>query len=294
MGAIGATARTLFLFIFMIALFTLIGWVVGTFLFPGNWLATMVTFILMAAAINVITYFFSAKIVLFTYKAKMVSENEAPRLYRIVRQVAQKANLPMPKVAILPTQTPNAFATGRNPKNAVVAATEGILQLLDDNELEGVLAHEMAHVRNRDILVMTIAATLAGAISIAARWALIGGLFGGGGNRNQNGWLLILVAVTAPIAALMVQLAVSRSREYGADRGGAEISGRPLYLAKALEKLEVGNRRRPLDYGSPASSSMFIVNPFRGGGFVSLFSTHPPVQERIKRLQKMADDLGQY
>jgi heat shock protein HtpX len=152
----------------------------------------------------------------------------------------------------------------------------------------------MAHVRNRDILVMTIAATLAGAISIAARWALIGGLFGGGGNRNQNGWLLILVAVTAPIAALMVQLAVSRSREYGADRGGAEISGRPLYLAKALEKLEVGNRRRPLDYGSPASSSMFIVNPFRGGGFVSLFSTHPPVQERIKRLQKMADDLGQY
>jgi len=254
----------------------------------------MVTFILMAAAINVITYFFSAKIVLFTYKAKMVSENEAPRLYRIVRQVAQKANLPMPKVAILPTQTPNAFATGRNPKNAVVAATEGILQLLDDNELEGVLAHEMAHVRNRDILVMTIAATLAGAISIAARWALIGGLFGGGGNRNQNGWLLILVAVTAPIAALMVQLAVSRSREYGADRGGAEISGRPLYLAKALEKLEVGNRRRPLDYGSPASSSMFIVNPFRGGGFVSLFSTHPPVQERIKRLQKMADDLGQY
>jgi heat shock protein HtpX len=252
----------------------------------------MVAFILLAAAINVITYFFSAKIVLFTYKAKMVSESEAPRLYRIVSQVAQKANLPMPKVAIIPTQTPNAFATGRNPRNAVVAATEGILQLLDDNELEGVLSHEMAHVRNRDILVMTIAATLAGAISIAARWALIGGMFGG--NRNQNGWLLLVVAITAPIAAIMIQLAVSRSREYGADRGGAEICGRPLYLARALEKLEEGNRRRPLNYGSPASSSMFIVNPFNGGGFVSLFSTHPPVKERVRRLQKMADDMGQY
>ena len=291
MGAFGATIRTLFLFLFMFGLFALIGYVLG-YIFGANWVATMVAFILLAAAINVITYFFSAKIVLFTYKAKMVSESEAPRLYRIVSQVAQKANLPMPKVAIIPTQTPNAFATGRNPRNAVVAATEGILQLLDDNELEGVLSHEMAHVRNRDILVMTIAATLAGAISIAARWALIGGMFGG--NRNQNGWLLLVVAITAPIAALMIQLAVSRSREYGADRGGAEICGRPLYLARALEKLEEGNRRRPLNYGSPASSSMFIVNPFNGGGFVSLFSTHPPVKERVRRLQKMADDMGQY
>ena len=283
-------ARTSLVFIFMFLLFVVIGWVVGTYFF-GDWVTGALFFIAIAAVINIISYFFSARIVLLSYRAKMVTENEAPRLYRIVKNVVAKSGMPMPKVAIVPTQTPNAFATGRNPGNAVVAATEGILKSLDDNELEGVLAHELAHIKNRDILVMTIAATLAGAISFAARYAFYGAMFGG--RKDEGSWILILVALTAPIAAILLQLAVSRSREYGADAEGATIIGRPLYLARALEKLEVENRRTPLRFGSPASSGMWIVNPFRGGTFVSLFSTHPPIAERVRRLQKMANDMGQ-
>lgn len=292
MGALGAGVRTAFMFLFMFGLFAAIGWIVGTYFF-NDWVTGAIFFLIIATAINVISYFFSSKIVLFSYRAKIVDEAEAPRLFRIVRSVAQKADMPTPRVAIIPSQTPNAFATGRNPRNAVVAATEGILRLLDDNELEGVMAHELAHVRNRDMLVMTIAATLAGAISFAARWALWSAMF----DRNRdggNGIILILVAITAPLAALLVQLAISRNREYGADEAGATIIGRPLYLAKALQKLETENRRNPMKMGNPASSSLFIVNPFRGGTFVSIFMTHPPVERRVERLRQMADKMGQY
>ncbi|MDD1769854.1 MAG: zinc metalloprotease HtpX [Methanomassiliicoccales archaeon] len=292
MGAFGAGVRTLFLFVFMFALFMIIGWLVGTYLM-GDWVVGLVVFIFFAALMNAISYIYSAKIVLWSYKAKIVSEQESPRLYRIVKQISDLAGLPMPKIAIVPSQTPNAFATGRNPKNAVVAATEGILKLLDDQELSGVLAHEMAHVKDRDILVMSVAATLAGAIAFAARWALFSSMFGG---RRDEGsaWIMIIVAITAPIAAMLVQLAISRSREYKADAEGATLIGKPLYLARALEKLEKENKRNPMKTGNPASSGLWIVNPFSGGSFVAMFSTHPPIQERVSRLRKMADKMGQY
>jgi heat shock protein HtpX len=230
-----------------------------------------------------VSYFFSSKIVLWSYRVKMVSEAEAPRLYRIVRNIAAMNGIPMPKVGIIPTSNPNAFATGRNPKNAVVCATEGIMRLLDDDELTGVMAHEMAHVKNRDILVMSVASTIAGAISFAARFALYGSLFSD--RRNEGGMIIaIVMAITAPIAAMIVQLAISRNREYKADREGAKLIGRPMHLARALEKLEGANRRDPIRFGNPSSSNMFIVNPFRGGGMVTLFMTHPPMAERIRRL----------
>jgi heat shock protein HtpX len=285
--------RVLFLFAFMFALFLIIGWLVGTY-FLGNWALGLVVFLAIAAAFNLISYFYSSKIVLWSYKAKIVSEAESPRLYRIVKQISEQAGLPMPRIASVPSETPNAFATGRNPKNAVVAATDGILKLCDDQELSGVLAHEMAHVKDRDILVMTVAATVAGAISFAARWAIWGSLMGGGRKDEGSAILLIVVAITAPIAALLVQLAISRSREYKADREGALLIGRPLYLARALGKLEKENKRKPMRRGNPASASLWIVNPFSGGAFVTMFSTHPPIEERIARLTKMANDMGQF
>lgn len=242
--------------------------------------------------LNLITYFYSDKMVLKAYKAKIVTERESPRLYKTVQRVANMAELPMPKVAIVPTQTPNAFATGRNPNNAVVAATEGILKTLDDDELEGVIAHEMAHIKDRDILVMTIAASVAMIIAFAARIILFQMFFSR--NRNVNPLLIIVVAITAPIAAALVQFAISRSREYKADKVGAMTIYKPLALAKALDKLDKGNRRKPFRKGNPATSSLFIVNPFSGGSFVSLFSTHPPMKERIKRLEGMAREMGHY
>ncbi len=288
----GATIRTLGLFAFMIGLFMAIGWLVGS-LFLGDWLLGAIVFLVLAGLINAISYFLSSKIVLWSYRVRLVSEAEAPRLYRTVRNIAAMNGMPMPKIGIIPTSTPNAFATGRNPKNAVVCATEGLLRILDDEELSGVMAHEMAHVKNRDILVMSVASTIAGAISFAARFAYFGSLFGA--RRNEGGLLIgILIAITAPIAAMIVQMAISRNREYKADYEGAKLIGRPLYLARALEKLEAANRRDPLKFGNPASSNMFIVNPFRGGGMVNLFMTHPPMEERIKRLRQMASKMGQY
>ena len=295
MGAMGATLRTMLLFGVMIGLFMVIGWLVG-FYFIGDPIIGLIVFISLAAAINAVSYFFSSKIVLWSYKAKIVTEAESPRLYRTVKSIADRSGLPMPKIAIIPTTMPNAFATGRNPKNATVAATEGIMRLLDDNELQGVLAHEMAHVKDRDILVMSIAATVAGAISFAARWAFYGALFGGGGNNRDNGGfiVMIVVAITAPIAAIMVQLAISRSREYKADYEGAKLIGRPLYLASALRKLEAGVKKDPIKFGNPASSGLWIVNPFAANGLTRLFSTHPPMNERIRRLEQQAHDMGQY
>lgn len=288
----GATLRTFGLFMFMFGLFVAIGWLVGS-LFIGNWVAGAILFLVLAGLINLISYFYSSKIVLWSYRVRLVSEAEAPRLYRIVRNIAAMNGMPMPKVGIIPTSNPNAFATGRNPKNAVVCATEGIMRLLDDDELTGVMAHEMAHVRNRDILVMSVASTIAGAISFAARFAFYGALFNG--RRNEGGMIIaLIVAITAPIAAMLVQLAISRNREYKADHEGAKMIGRPMYLARALEKLEAANQRDPIRFGNPASSNMFIVNPFRGGGLATLFMTHPPMSERIKRLKQQASEMGRF
>ena len=273
--------------------FTAIGWALGSYFF-SNWILGAALFLVLAGAMNFISYFFAHKIVLWSYRAKIVTEQEAPRLYRLVRKAAGFTGLPMPKVAIVPMQTPNAFATGRNQKTAVVAATEGTLTLLDDRELTGVLAHEMAHVKDRDILVMSVAATVAGAIAFMARMFMWNLWLGGGQRRNSNGsdiLIAVVVAVTAPLAAMMVQLAISRSRETKADLVGATNSGDPGALADALEKLESANKRRPFQRGNPASSSLFIVNPFRGSAFFKLFSTHPPIQERVRRLRAMAQEM---
>lgn len=288
MGAAGANARVLLMFTALTAIFVVIGWAVGT-VFLGDWVTGAIFFLLIAALMNFISYFFSSKIVLMSYRAKPVTEAEAPRLHKIVRHVAQTAGLPMPQVAIVPSQTPNAFATGRNPKHATVAATEGLLRLLTDDELTGVIAHEMAHVKDRDILVMSVAATLAGAISYASRSFFWGSMFGGGNNRDNSTVIIAIVAaVTAPIAAMLLQLGVSRSREYLADKEGAEMIGRPMALANALRKLDGYNKQMPMRMGSPASSSMWIVNPFKSGGLANLFSTHPPMEERLRRLEEMA------
>ena len=292
----GAVVRTFVLFALLTGIFVLFGWAIGT-VWLGNALGSIVLFLLLAGAMNAIAYFASDRIVLWSYRAKLVTEAEAPGVYRLVRQVTQQANLPMPKVALVPSPTPNAFATGRNPAHAVVADTEGILRILSEDELRGVLAHEISHVRNRDILVMSAAATIAGALSIMARMFWYNTLFGGSRDRNGNGLAVILAFVgmlVAPIAALLVQLAISRSREYKADYSGAKAIGQPLALASALEKLEVENRRRPIAFGSPASQSLFIVNPFRGGAFVRMFSTHPPIEERIARLQALAQGVDRY
>ncbi len=290
-----AALRTTALFAALIGLFMVIGWALGYYFggqSPTNAIIGMGFFLAIAAVMNFVAYFFSSKIVLMSYRAKIVSQAEAPRLYNIVNKICLKSNLPMPKIAIVPTQTPNAFATGRNKYNAVVAATEGILQTLSDDELEGVLAHEMAHVKDRDILVMSAAATIAGAIAFAARMAMWSSIGGSRGRDNGNGILLIVAAITAPIAAMLLQLAISRNREYKADREGSILIQRPLALARALEKLEVANRKRPMQGGSPASASLFIVNPFRGEGLVSLFMTHPPIKERVRRLHELAEETG--
>jgi len=291
MTTMGATLRTLALFGVMMLLFIGIGYLVGEVFMKDNPMLGPLVFLAIAAVMNFISYFFSSKIVLWSYRARIVSEAQAPRLHKIVRMICVKADLPMPKIAVVPTQNPNAFATGRNKNNAVVAATEGILILLSDDELEGVLAHEMAHVKNRDILVMSVAATLAGAIAFAARMFWFNSLFGGR-RGNNNAIILLVVAITAPIAAMLIQLAISRNREYKADREGALMIQRPLVLARALQKLEDGNRRRPIERGNPATASMFIVNPFRGQGLVTLFMTHPPVSARVRRLEKLAQDTG--
>ncbi|BCR03357.1 protease HtpX [Desulfuromonas versatilis] len=241
--------------------------------------------LIMAGVMNLGSYWFSDKIVIAMYRGKEVTSGT---LYEVVQEICQRNGLVMPRVFILPQPTPNAFATGRNPKHAVVAATEGILQILTREELMGVMAHEMSHVKHRDILIGSIVATIAGAISYLshmAQWAMI---FGGGrDDEDGNPLAMILMMILAPIAAMLVQMAVSRSREYEADRGGAKLCGNPYYLANALRKLEMANRRMPMQQVNEATAHMFIVSPLSGGGLKSLFSTHPPVEERVRRLEAM-------
>ncbi|MGH7829790.1 MAG: zinc metalloprotease HtpX, partial [Candidatus Binatia bacterium] len=244
-----------------------------------------------AAVMNFGAYWFSDKIVLAMYRAREVGLNEAPELYRIVQNLALRAQIPMPRLYVIPSESPNAFATGRNPRHAVVAVTEGILRIINREELEGVLAHELSHVMNRDILIGSIAATLAGVIMMLANMACWAAFFGvGRGDREDEGGGmvgLLLTAVLAPIAALLIQMAISRSREFQADATGAKIPGNPLGLASALEKLGGASQIIPME-ARPETAHMFIVNPLSGKSFASFFSTHPPIEERVRRLRAMA------
>ncbi|HBO83828.1 MAG TPA: zinc metalloprotease HtpX [Deltaproteobacteria bacterium] len=253
-----------------------------------------ITALIFAGVMNFVTYWWSDKIVLIMYGAKRVEEGDAPQLYAVVRDLAMRANMPLPKVYTMENDTPNAFATGRNPSHAAVAVTTGILNLLSREELAGVIAHELAHIRHRDILLSTIAATIAGAISYLAHMAQWAAVFGGGRNNDERGGnpiALTAMMIIAPLAAMLIQMAISRSREYAADTGGANICGNPLYLADALRKLEMANKRIPMLNANEATAHMFIVSPLSGGGILKLFSTHPPIEERVRRLEAMAGGL---
>lgn len=276
------TVKTTFLMVTLTLMLIFIGGLIG-----GKSGMTMA--LVMAFGMNFITYWFSDKIVLKMYGARQVSEADAPELHATVRRLAQRAGLPMPKVYIMDQDQPNAFATGRNPEHGAVAVTTGIMRILSREELEGVLGHELAHIKNRDILVGTVAAAIAGAISYLAQMAQWAMIFGGRSSDEEsdsNPVAALVMMIVGPIAAMMVQMAISRSREYGADAGGAEISGNPLHLAGALRKLHVASQRIPMD-ANPATSHMFIVNPLSGGGLLKLFSTHPPMEERIARLEAL-------
>jgi heat shock protein HtpX len=276
--------KTFLLMLVLTALLIVVGSVIG-----GR--SGAIYFFIFAALMNFTMYWFSDKIVLRMYGAREVSQSEAPELYGIVAELTSKASLPMPKVYIMENDTPNAFATGRNPAHAAVAVTSGILRILSRDELMGVIGHELSHIQHRDILISTIAATMAGAISMLARVAQFGAMFGVGRSDDEEGgsgnFLFTLVfTIVASIAAMLIQMAISRSREYLADEGGAHLA-HPLSLAKALEKLEMAAQRIPME-ANPSTAHMFIINPLRGGGVLSLFSTHPPIEERIARLEEMA------
>jgi heat shock protein HtpX len=264
--------------------------------FIGNLLGGqngMILAFVIAIGMNFFSYWFSDKIVLRMYNAREVTPSESPELHQVVAQLAQRANLPMPRIYIIPEDSPNAFATGRNPEHAVVAVTEGLLKLMNRDELEGVLSHELAHVKNRDILIGSIAATMAGAIMILANMARWSAFMGGGssssnegGGRGLGAIGMIVMSVLAPLAAMLIQMAISRSREYQADASGAEFAGHPNGLANALKKLGSYSKKLPMN-ASPQTAHMFIVNPLSGRSFMSLFSTHPPLEERIERLTGM-------
>jgi heat shock protein HtpX len=277
------TLKTGVLLVLLAAILMLIGGALG-----GR--TGLMMALIFAVVINFVSYWYSDKIVLSLYGAQEVSETEAPELYRTIRHLVQRANLPMPRVYVIASPAPNAFATGRNPQHAAVAVTEGTLRLLDHRELEGVLAHELAHVKNRDTLTMTVTATIASAIMYLANMAQWTAMFGGFSRdeEDRGGGILglLVAAIVAPLAATLVQMAISRSREYAADATGAQIAGNPLGLADALEKLAYAAERVPA-HVAPATAHLFIVNPLRGQRFVTLFSTHPPIEERIQRLRRM-------
>jgi heat shock protein HtpX len=275
----GNTFKTAFLLTALTLLLMAIGGAVGG---RGGMLIALG----IAAVFNFISYFYSDKIALAMYRARPVTREELPRAYQAVERLTQRAGLPMPKIYVIPTESPNAFATGRNPAHASVAVTQGILDLLNDEELEGVLAHELGHVRNRDILISSIAATLAGAITYLAemgRWAMIFGGLERDDNNRGGGLTALLMLIVAPFAAMLIQLAVSRSREYQADATGAHFTGNPYALASALQKLDAYSRRIPMA-ASPSTAHLFIIQPLLGVNFGNLFSTHPPIAKRIERL----------
>jgi len=280
-----STFRTGLLLAGLTALFLAVGYILGG---EGG----MVIALVIALAMNVFSYWNSDKLVLRMYGAREVDARTAPDLHGIVEQLAHRAGLPMPRVYLIDNPQPNAFATGRNPENAAVAATTGLLQILDHDEVAGVMAHELAHVKNRDTLIMTVTATIAGALGMLANFAL----FFGGNRNNPLGFVgTILMMILAPLAAMLVQMAISRTREYGADRIGAEISGHPLWLASALQKLEAGARRidNPAAEDNPATAHLFIVNPLHMRSVDGLFSTHPSVENRVRKLREMAAESGQ-
>ena len=282
---IGSAIRTTLLLAALTVIILWIGEMIGG---QGGMLVAF----MLAVIMNAGSYWFSDKIVLAMYRAEPIEESQAPQVYQIVRELTAEAHLPMPRIYMIPQETPNAFATGRDPENAVVAVTEGIMRILTPAELKGVLAHELGHVKNRDILVSSIAATLAGAIMILAnmaRWAAIFGGFRGGDDDNRGGGILglIVTAILAPIAATLIQLAISRSREYLADETGARLAHNPEGLARALEKLAVASERIPMA-ANPSTAHLFIVNPLSGQTMAGLFSTHPPIEERIRRLRSMS------
>jgi len=264
------------------AMFVLIGGAIG-----GE--QGMILAFFFAVAMNFFSYWFSDKIVLSMYGAQPIEESQAPALYAMVRRLATRAQIPMPRVYMIPNDTPNAFATGRSPEHSAIAVTEGIMRILDQDELEGVLAHELSHVKNRDVMISTLAATLAGAITYLAHMAQWSAMFGGRRDDDEGGSnpiAMIAMAIVAPIAAMLVQMAVSRAREYQADATGAHLAGRPWGLAKALEKLQMAQQVAPMN-ANPATAHLFIVNPLSGRSLMSLFSTHPPLEERVARLRAM-------
>ena len=272
----------------LMAVLTVIFVMLGN-LFGGK--GGMVIAFIIALGMNLFSYWFSDKIVLKMYGAKEVSESEAPTLHKMVSILAERANIPKPKVYIIDTQMPNAFATGRNPSHSAVAVTTGIMNLLTEDELFGVLAHEISHIKHRDILVSTIAATMAGAIAMIADWMKWGAIFGVGDDDEggANFIFILIFSIIASIAAFLIQMAISRAREYMADESGAKLTGNPLYLANALKKLAYGVQVAPPEKVNPATAHMFIVNPLSGGqAILNLFSTHPPIEERIRRLEQMA------
>ena len=281
-----STIRTGILLAGMTALFLAVGFMIG-----GE--SGMLIAFVVALGMNVFAYWNSDKMVLRMYGAREVDARSAPGFYGIVEQLAHKAQLPMPKVYLIDNPQPNAFATGRNPENAAVAATTGLLQILNQEEIAGVMAHELAHVKNRDTLIMTVTATIAGAISMLANFALF---FGGNRGNNPLGFVgAILIMILAPLAAMLVQMAISRTREYGADRMGAEICGKPMWLASALQKLESGAQRvdNQVAEDNPATAHMFIVNPLHARSVDNLFSTHPKTQNRVQKLRELAAEAGQ-
>ena len=281
--------------ILLAALTALVVWIGQMFGGPNGAVIALV----FAGVMNFFSYWFSDKIVLRMYGAQEISQNEDPELFDIVRELTVKDGLPMPRVYVIPEETPNAFATGRNPEHAAVAVTQGIRRILDRRELAGVLGHDLSHVKHRDILVSSIAATLAGAISYLAHMAQWAAIFGGGSRDREEGggniFGLLFMIIVAPLAAMLIQMAVSRSREYMADEGGAKVTHDPLALASALRKLQMGAQNIPMQVSDATATStahMFIVNPLSGGGIANLFSTHPPMEERIARLEAMAKDMS--
>ncbi len=285
--------RTAAMFAALTALLVVIGIVVGGLL--NNWIIGLVVMLVISVGINVFSYFFSKKFALMANKVHLVTREQEPRLYRIVENLAMQAGLPMPEVGVSDMPMPNAFATGRNPKNAAVVATRQILNLLNDDELEGVMAHELSHVKNRDILVMSVASTMASVVAYVTRMAVWAALLNNDENNGGNLIIAIIADITLPIAAMLIQLGVSRNREYLADESGARLTGRPMALASALTKLESGCSAKTNTYDNPSTANMWISNPFgqrRTRGLVNLFRTHPSTPDRIERLKKLDEEIN--